>query len=195
MARVSNPNHSVIYNSYRVLPSIFCKYHPSSKSLFPVFVVIHFLVLTEKIGRCFLMVKIKTLSFSHVSASGHLFALTHQCCDITSDGKLTEPLGSLIYPSDPLQPCLHGCLHLAEPKSSFLLTSLFKFLSHWAAGFSLGTKHRPLEQTLLPICVQQLWQKQLPLFLKVSPDLITHFSFLNPTLPLSKLYLVTLSRL
>lgn len=72
MAGVSNPNHSMIYNSYRALPSFFCKYHPSSKSLFPVFVVIHFLVLLEKIGRCFLMLKIKTLSFSPVSAPGHL---------------------------------------------------------------------------------------------------------------------------
>lgn len=72
MAGVSNPNHSMIYNNYRALPSFFCKYHPSSKSLFPVFVVIHFLVLLEKIGRCFLMVKIKTLSFSPVSAPGHL---------------------------------------------------------------------------------------------------------------------------
>lgn len=94
------------------------------------------------------------------------FAFTHQCCGITPDCKLSEPLGPLIYPSDPLQHCLDGCLHLAEPKSSFLLTSLFKFLSHWAAGFSSRTKHRPHEQTLIPICVQQLWQKQLLLLLK-----------------------------
>lgn len=155
-ARVSNPNYSMIYNSYRALPSICCKYHPSSKSFLPVFVVIHFLVLLEKTGRCFFDGQNQNPFFLSCFSLRPAFQFTHHCCGITPDGKLSEPLGPLIYPSDPLWPCLHGCLHLAEPKSSFLLTSLFKFLSHWAAGFSLGTKHRPLEQTLLPICVQQL---------------------------------------
>lgn len=115
------------------------------------------------------------------------FAFTLQLCSITPDDNLSESLRPPIYPSDPLQRCLRGCLHLAEPKSSFLLTSLFKFLSHWAAGYSSGTKHSPHEQTFLPICVQQPQQKRLPLLpmppIIFSTDLTTHLtSFPTPSL-------------
>lgn len=95
-----------------------------------------------------------------------LFTFSLQRCGITPDDKISESLRPLIYPSDPLQHHLPRHLHLAEPKSSFLLTSLFKFLSHWADGFSSGTKHSPCEQTFLPICVQQPQQKWLPLLAK-----------------------------
>jgi len=114
-----------------------------------------------------------------------LFAFTVQHCGITPDDKLGESLRPPIYPSEPLQHCLRGCLHLAESKFSFLPTSLFKLLSHWATSFSLGTKHSPHEQIFLPICVQKPQQKRLPLLSNnFSPDLTIKLkSFLTPSSP------------
>lgn len=91
------------------------------------------------------------------------FTFTCQHCDIiTPDDKVSESLRSPIHSLYPLQCCPHVCLNLADPKTSFLLTSLFKFLTHWAAGFSLGTKSNYHEQTYLHICVQQPQQKWFP---------------------------------
>lgn len=109
--------------------------------------------------------KYKNLSFSSLSTT-HLSTFAFQCCGITADDKLSESLRPQIYSSDPCQHCLHDRLHLAKPKSSFLLTSLLKLLSLWAASFSSGAKHRPYEQTFLPIYLQQPWQKHLPLLAK-----------------------------